>query len=423
MHLKKPINSRSIKDFLGLFLSNIFQKLLGLIREPIIAYFFGSSLIYANYLLLRTGADFLAQFSVGNALKANLLPKFSKIFSQYHEITLGKVYSFSKRFMFWIFIISQLVQSLIILIINPENKLLFFTISIVLSFDLCFNFLNSVYLTILQAMGRFMRFSVANTLNAAISTALMYPLVLVSGLFGLVLSRLFGILSIVIGYVLPMNKNHNGYELELQKKDFNLPILFLGNFANIIIITTRFISGSDGSNNITYYTYSVFILNAILTAVVGNISTLLLRKVSIKKSDKAMFLSLCVSIVVGVSFIIFSYFFGYDFIKLIFLRGKFNMNDVYNTSSYLFQLSFSFLLIFIATTIFQPFFSLEIDKAISERKNIFLCFLSFLIICLVCLSFIDYDIKTKSLIYIYIMSFLSVILSIKSYFVYTRNVS
>ena len=69
--------SLSFFNFTYLFTSNIFKKILGFFRELILAFVFGSSIIYANYLFLKTITDFLSQFTFGNALQANLLPKFS----------------------------------------------------------------------------------------------------------------------------------------------------------------------------------------------------------------------------------------------------------------------------------------------------------------------------------------------------------
>ena len=113
MNLRKAFKSNSVKDFSSLFFSNILQKIFGLVREPIIAFFFGSSLLYANYLLLRTIADFFSQFTVGNALKANLLPKFTKVFEKYNKVSFKKVLSFSKRTMVILFLLSQIIQFLI----------------------------------------------------------------------------------------------------------------------------------------------------------------------------------------------------------------------------------------------------------------------------------------------------------------------
>ena len=61
-----------------------------------------------------------------------------------------------------------------------------------------------------------------------------------------------------------MNKKEDGYEIPISRRDLNIPTLILGNFANIIIISSRLVSGSDGGISITYYTYSVFILKQLI---------------------------------------------------------------------------------------------------------------------------------------------------------------
>ena len=176
MKIRQALRSSSLKDFSSLFFSNILQKIFGLVREPVIAFFFGSSLLYANYLLLRTVADFFSQFTVGNALKANLLPKFTKVFKIHNSISLKKVFSFSKRTMLLLFFLSQLFQFAIILYLNTEYTLLLSLISVLLSISICFNFLNTIYLTIMQAEGKFFSFSVATSLNSFLVVFFIYPL-------------------------------------------------------------------------------------------------------------------------------------------------------------------------------------------------------------------------------------------------------
>jgi len=421
MKIRNLLKSSSLKDFSSLFFSNILQKIFGLIREPVIAFFFGSSLLYANYLLLRTVADFFSQFTVGNALKVNLLPKFTKIFEEHKSISLKKVFSFSKRTMLLLFVLSQLFQFSIILYLDTEHTLLLSLLSILLSVSICFNFLNTIYLTIMQAEGKFFTFSVATSLNSCLVVVFIYPLTLFFNLFGLVISRLIGILSITIAYVLPMNKKTDGFEVELNRKDLNIATLVLGNFANIIILSSRFVSGADGGVSIAYFTYSVFILNALLTAVVGNISTILLRKVSIKKNNMFMMYSVLISILMGVFLVLGLEFFGYDLIKLIFMRGEFNINDVQNTTNFIQSLSYSFVLIFIATSLFQPFFSLNMESSKKVRKNISLIFISSIVISFFISLILKFDMQTESLIMISFSSIVSVILSIYSYIYYLKN--
>ena len=458
MNLKQSLTSRSAKDFFSLFFSNIFQKFLGLVREPVIAVFFGSGPLFTAYLMLRTGANLFSQFTVGNALKANLLPKFTKVYSSYKLVSLSRVSLFSRKSMLFLFIISQLVQSFIIIYLssNPiiyeiqeELKLylginisygdvilLFFLISILLSLSICFNFFNMVYLTIMQSKGKFFKYSVATTLNSLVVAILIIPFSLFFHVLGLVISRLIGILTLTISYILPMNKNTEGYEVDLNRKDINIPILILGNFANIIIVSSQLVAGLDntGANsNITYFYYAVFILNAILTSVIGNVSTLLLKKISVQRNTKWLIYSLALSVFIGILMSIIFYFFSYEVIYIIYIgadyvityfldfffnfsiSSKFGIEEVLLTSKYLYQLSYSFIFIFISTILFQPFFSLP-HRDTRRLRNIMSSIFIFVVFGgILILSFFDIDVKIKSLILIYCSSFVSVLLSIFSY--------
>ena len=423
MNFRKALKSNSVKDFSSLFFSNILQKVFGLVREPVIAFFFGSNLFYANYLLLRTIADLFSQFTVGNALKANLLPKFTKVFQKYKKVYFNNVLSFSKRTMILLFVLSQIIQFIIIWYLGSDYTFELLIISLMLSISICFNFLNTIYLTIMQAQAKFFSYSIATTLNSFLVAVFIYPLTLLFSVFGLVLSRLIGILTLTISYVIPMNKKKEGYDVMISKNDLNIPTLILGNFANIIIISSRLISGADGGVSITYYTYAVFILNALLTAIIGNISTLLLRKFSIKKNSRFMIYSLLTSIFVGIGLVFCLEFFGFELIKFIYMRGAFNLEDVKQTTYFIQDLSYAFILIFISTTMFQPFFSLSIDSSKKIRRNISMFFIFSIILGFI-FSFIMKDsVVTESLFMIYFSSIVTLILSVFSYYYYLKNIN
>ena len=420
MKFRKALKSDSVKDFLSLFFSNILQKIFGLVREPIVAFFFGSSLLYANYLLLRTIADFFSQFTVGNALKANLLPKFTKVFEKYKDVSFKKILSFSKRTMILLFILSQILQFVIIWYLDSDYTVLLVLVSILLSISICFNFLNTIYLTIMQAEAKFFSYSLATTLNSFFVAIFIYPLTLFFNIFGLVISRLIGILALTIGYVIPMNKKEDGFEIPISRRDLNLPTLILGNFANIIIISSRLVSGSDGGISITYFTYSVFILNALLTAIIGNVSTLLLRKVSIKKNSMFMFYSMLISIFVGLVLVFCLEFYGFELIKIIYMRGEFNLTDVKNTTLFIQDLSYAFVLIFVSTTLFQPFFSIPIESSREVRRNISIIFILTILCGFVYSLVMNYSVILESIIMIYSTTIVSLILSVFSYIYYLK---
>ena len=91
---------KSIKDFSSLFFSNVLQKIFGLIREPVLAFVFGTSNLFANYLMIKTASDFISQFTVGNSLRANLLPKFTKFYNDNQQVSLKNLNSFVKNSIF-----------------------------------------------------------------------------------------------------------------------------------------------------------------------------------------------------------------------------------------------------------------------------------------------------------------------------------
>ncbi|HIG08712.1 MAG TPA: hypothetical protein EYQ51_03000 [Alphaproteobacteria bacterium] len=418
MHLKSILGSQSAKDFSSLLFSNIFEKVLGLIRELIIAFFLGSSILYANFLLLRVVADFFSQITAGNALKANLLPKFTKLYEKYEEISLTQVFAFSKKSSIYLFLVSQLIQTAVIFYLNLENSFFFFGVSFVLSFSICFDFINTIFLTIIQARGMFLRYSYASITNSSVFTLFVYPLISVASVIGLAISRLIGILSKSLAFVKPMQNEKSGIEIKLERSDFNFPTLVLGNFANIIIISSRFVAGADGSNSIAFFMYAVVILNALLTSVIGNVSTILLRKISIKKNTRLMIYSLLISLCVGLLMVVGLHYFSYDIIKFMYLRGEFNLSDVQATSSYLYELSFSFLFLFIATTLFQPFLSLPIGETKRVRLKMVVFFLLSIAFAAIYSAFNSFTSKESAVFVMYFSSINAVVLAIYSYIKY-----
>jgi len=420
MHLKNFFGSQLLKDFSNLFFANIFQKVLGLIRELVIAFFLGSSILYANFLLLRIVADFFSQITAGNALKANLLPKFTKLYEKNKEVSLKEVFRFSQQSSVYLFIISQVIQTAVIFYLNLESNLLFFGVSLVLSFSICFNFINTIFLTVFQARGLFLRYSYASVTNSLVFTLLVYPLISFVSVIGLALSRLAAILSVYFSFVRPLKKENTGFEVRLNHSDFNFPTLILGNFANIIIISSRFVAGTDGSNSITFFMYAVVLLNALMTAVIGNVSTILLRKIAIKKNTKLMIYSLLTSVFVGLLMVVGLYFYSPEVVKFVYLRGAFNIADVQQTSAYLYELSFAFLLLFVSTILFQPYLTLSIEQTRKERLGMVVLFLLSIAFSVIFAQINSFTSKEGAFLMMYISSTITVALSGYSYFKYIQ---
>ena len=164
--------------------------------------------------------------------------------------------------------------------------------------------------------------------------------------------------------------------------------------------------------------YAVLVLNTLLTSVVGNISTLTLRSFSIKKNTRMMLASLAIAVVVGVLMIFGFNFFGLQIIDIIYVRGKFSAIDAINTSEYLYKLSYSFVFLFIATVLFQPFLSLSVNK--TKRERFYL--VTILLLTILFSSFFVFS-NSKSpinntVIVMTVSSAVSVLLALYSYYKY-----
>ena len=421
MNLFKFILPQSIFDFSYLFTSNLFKKFLGFCRELILAYFFGSSLIYASYLILKTLTDFLSQFTFGNALQANLLPKFSELFEKYKTLNLNEVYIYSKKVSIFLFLSSLLLQFLLIFLVVKKYYITLIFTSIILSIILSTNFINSLFLTIIQANGDFKKFSIATTFNIFVATFLIYPLSLLLNIFGIALSRLLGVFALTVKYIKPMLKDNNGYVAKISYKDLNFSVIVLANISLFILLTARFIIGLNGDNEITYFNYAFVLLNIVLTAFVFNINSILLRKISLNRNTKFLFYSLLVSIPLALMlfFIISNY--NIQIVDFIYKRGVFNSNDVLETSFFLQSLLPSYIMLIFTSILFQPFFSMGIDKISKYSFNFLIILFSILLILTLYILNNDLSSTDASLLFVNVMSFSALMLSLTSFIIFRKD--
>ena len=411
MVLKRIFAIKSVVDFIYMFFSNIAIKGFGFLREIILAYFFGSSLLYSFYILLRTAADFLSQFTFGNALQSNILPKLSKHFQDYGKVSYNNLFAFTISSFIYIFLASQIIQGIIIWILDSEYSLQLFIISLLLSLLIILNFFNSVFMTVLQAEGKFKDYALASTLNLFVSTLFLYPFALFFHVAGVVISRLIGVITLAKQYILPILQREDSNEVEISVKDFSLSVLFLGNFPSIILLTSRFIAGTDGDNNIAHFNYAVVLLNVVLTAVIANINTIMLRKLSIKKEIKWLLYSLITALACGILLYIVTHNFSEDLIRIIYYRGAFTETDILETAFYFRQMSLAIIILLFASVLSQPYFTLDAKVRNQYSRNLsFVILLSFVLI----ISFLyvnDWDARYRSLIILYCMSSISLVVA------------
>ena len=424
MSFKSILLSKSSLDFAYLFCSNLVKKGFGFIREIILASIFGSSILYANFLLLKTVSELFSDLTQGSAMQASLLSKFSKLYSFNNDVSLDNIFHFSKKMILGLFFLSQLIQIPIVFYMDPEHFWVFILLSIFLGLVLSMNFYNAIFLVIMQGKGQFKKHSISTTLDIFISTFILYPFSILFGVIGIVLSRLAGLLSLFYLYLYPMSSEKDGQAVKFGLKDFNISILFLGNFANIIMLLSRFTAGLDDGNNITFFNYSIVLLNVLLTAVILNLNTIVLRKLSIKKDLRLIIFSGLSALSLGLGLVFVIDIYGFEIIQFIFQRGAFTIDDSLLTFAYAKDLSYSFVFIFISSALFQPFFSIKQDLIKKDSLIMARILLVFIVILFISFTFLSLNARQNSLIMIYSLSILSMLLSFFSVYKYFKiNIS
>jgi hypothetical protein len=278
-----------------------------------------------------------------------------------------------------------------------------------------------LFLTIIQANGDFKKFSIATTFNIFVATFLIYPLSYLLNIFGIVLSRLFGVFALTVKYIKPMLKNNNGYVAKISYKDLNFSVIVLANISLFILLTARFITGLNGANEITYFNYAFVLLNIVLTAFVFNINSILLRKISLNRNTKFLIYSLLVSIPLALMlyFIISNY--SIQIVEFIYKRGMFNSNDVLETSFFLQSLLPSYIMLIFTSILFQPFFSMGIDKISKYSFNFSIILFSILLILILYILNNDLSSTDACLLFVNVMSFSALMLALTSFIIFRKD--
>jgi hypothetical protein len=275
-----------------------------------------------------------------------------------------------------------------------------------------------LFLTIIQADGDFKKFSISTTFNIFIATFLIYPLSFLLNVFGVALSRLLGVFALNVKYIKPMLEDNNGYVAKISFKDFNFSVIILANISLFILLTARFITGLNGANEITYFNYAFVLLNIILTAFVFNINSILLRKISLNRNTKFLIYSLLVSIPLALMlyFIISNY--NIQIVEFIYKRGMFNSNDVLETSFFLQSLLPSYIMLIFTSILFQPFFSMGVEKISKYSFNFLIILFSILLILALYIINNDLSSTDASLLFVNVMSFTALLLALTSFIIF-----
>ena len=154
------------------------------------------------------------------------------------------------------------------------------------------------------------------------------------------------------------------------------------------------------------------LLNVVLTAIIANLNTLMLRKLSIGRNIKWLIYSFLISLLCGVILYLFAFNFSDEFIELIYFRGAFSLSDLSQTSQYFQEMTGAIIVLLISSVLMQPYFSLQFNfRNRYSNKLLFVTIGSMISIVIFSFNY-EMDARIRSLIFLYFMSFVSLIISV-----------
>ena len=152
-----------------------------------------------------------------------------------------------------------------------------------------------------------------------------------------------------------------------------------------------------------------------------NINTLVLKVITVKRELKLVFISTIISFFVGILLLLFVNKFDSEIISFIFERGAFSSGDTANTVFYLKSLSWSFIFMFIATSLIQPFFTLKKQILKSEGKKLAFFFIGLVIVSIILLKYFNIVQRSIPIYLMFYMSFSYFLISVISLIRYRHH--
>lgn len=354
--------------FLWLVGSSLLVKLLGIFRESLIAYHFGSSQTFSSFNTLRSGVEFLMAFVVSTQIvEGMLVPMYSSEFRMNENVSFRILLINSKKIGLILFVV---VFTLLMLIAYYKgfDILNSFLISFSLSTLLSLYSMNIIYFAIQKIMGKFKIYSLQILLNSILAFTILYFTIPTLSIHAIPVSIICSLL--VSNYLLIKRVNFaiqpDNEITDVNYNNLNWYSFFALNHWAYIGFMGKVLIGLENSNNINYYHYSFTILYAYMAIVISNLSTVVVYKSSTSKLFNSLKLTMIGTFMSATSMYILFYIFGVQLIEILFKRGNFNQQDVINTSLFLRKFIFPFSIFAVTQLLLQPLLNKD-DKVV---KNI-----------------------------------------------------
>lgn len=364
-------------------MGTLLSKVLGLIREILLAQKYGTGYISDSFILSLNIPTIIIS-AAATAILTNYIPLFSKIEKESEE----KVAKFNGNLLTTLFIISILLVLLFMIFTKPIVKL----------FAVGFDDIGLTYLTTLSRITVFSMYFIvtAHILKGYleyrgkfIGTALYGICMNVGIIAGIILSsienyQILG-LGVLLGYILGFivlfilaRKNKFTAKLNLNIKDdylkelvvLTLPILLNDVVWQINGIVDKSISSTIGAGYISAINYSHYIVDMITSIFATSIVTVffpnvikIFREEGIKEVREKTNTILKTIVFISIPCTILIAIYAETIVKLLFYRGAFDSNSLQITATAVAIYSIAITFVSIKTILFKVFYALQDTKS------------------------------------------------------------
>ncbi|WP_442267256.1 hypothetical protein ACSIGC_06080 [Tenacibaculum sp. ZS6-P6] len=346
---------------LGLILVQVTSKIFGILREIIMANFFGSSVIFADYLKLMSYSQIISIFYSEGGLSANLMRKFSIINKRDYSFKEIKKQGLYLSFIIFaaVLIIQFLAQKYIIKS-DYDFNLIILLCAITSGIVFFFN----IGQIVLVSKAEYKYLYRSTFFRSFTYLVLLYPLIFVFNILGAVLDRLFSVLTQYFNTWLIINKIEKNKErkskLKLSALDFNIWIFLTNNNIFLLYTLFRVLYSFFPGKEIIYLTYG-FILSLAFDGVIIKSLSLYILERSVNSTINLINVLKKITMI-GLASLLAIIFLARPIIDIVFnLNKKFSEVDVNNIHYYLIVI---FILVF-----FNGLLNLLFQRVFSEKRN------------------------------------------------------
>lgn len=368
----------------------LFSKLAGIVREIILANFFGPSLLFASYLKLITLGQAVSLFYSEGGLIANLMRKFSVMYKR------GMSFSKIRRGAICIGIgigVAVFILQYLYYVLYMDTEYNFLGLILISAISSSLVFYINIGQIILLSRGNYKNYNRSNFFRALIYIVILYPLISIFNVLGAEINRLVSVFSQYFNTwrVLKERKKVELKEgLSFSYKDFNLWVFLTNNSIFIWYVIFRLYCVTSSNVDIIFFTYGFLLANSIDGLLIKPLANFVLER-KLNDSFDLSKVVLFLFVAFGVSFVI-AYFFGNYVLELIFnFTDKYTLLEI-NRIHYFFLL----LLVLVFTNginnvVFQKIFSKRRKSSLKVSRNYFLISIISIIVVFLLFRFVQFE--------------------------------